>query len=353
MEGSMDDKPTFIYRDGMISDKEYVTWLHDLKERYLRGQVRTIVQAQNEMLSYYWSLGRDIMKKKAESKWGSGFFNQLSLDMKAMFPGDSGFSVTNLKYMKRWYAFYNDGAAIRHQAGDEFDVAIRQQPGDELEMPDIFAVVPWRHHIQIFTKSHSIEEALFYISKVATEGWSRSRLESQMEKQLFLAQGAAITNFEQTLPSSQIQIAKEILKDPYHFGFLNMKEEYAEKDLEDALVSNVTQFLLELGKGFAYVGRQMELRMDDETAFFPDLVFYHIPQKRYVIIELKAVKFEPEFAGKLNFYVTAATIYTKSVTKQFSLDLAKHNSQYQPVDVKQYDRVHDRYLCIDWYAPRA
>lgn len=152
----MDDKPTFIYRDGMISDKEYVAWLHDLKERYLRGQVRTIVQAQNEMLSYYWSPGRDIMKKKAESKWGSGFFNQLSLDMKAMFPGDSGFSVTNLKYMKRWYAFYNDGAAIRHQAGDEFDVAIRQQPGDELEMPDIFAVVPWRHHIQIFTKSHSI-----------------------------------------------------------------------------------------------------------------------------------------------------------------------------------------------------
>lgn len=149
-----------------------------------------------------------------------------------------------------------------------------------------------------------------------------------------------------------------------------MKEEYAEKDLEDALVSNVTQFLLELGKGFAYVGRQMELRMDDETAFFPDLVFYHIPQKRYVIIELKAVKFEPEFAGKLNFYVTAATIYTKSVTKQFSLDLAKHlprkgnrtpmnklnavrNAQYQPIDVKQYDHVHDRYLCIDWYAPRA
>lgn len=322
----MDEKPTFISRDGMIADKEYVAWLHDLKERYLRSQVRTVIQAHNEMLTYYWSLGRDIVKKKAESKWGSDFFNQLSLDMKAMFPGDSGFSVTNLKYMKRWYAFYNDGAAIRHQAGDEicilrgnehdtvihhqvgdeFDVAIRHQPVDELEMPEIFAVVPWRHHVQIFTKSKSLDEALFYINKVAAEGWSRSRLDSQMEKQLFLAQGAVVTNFEQTLPSSQIQIAKEILKDPYHFGFLNMKEEYAEKDLEDALVSNVTQFLLELGKGFAYVGRQMELRMDDETAFFPDLVFYHIPQKRYVIIELKAVKFEPEFAGKLNFYVTAA-----------------------------------------------
>ena len=310
----MDEKPAFIYRDGMTADKEYVSWLHDLKERYLHSQERTVIHAQNEMLTYYWSLGRDIVKKKAESKWGSGFFNQLSLDMKAMFPGDSGFSVTNLKYMKRWYAFYNDGVAIRHQAGDgigilqgdEHDTVIRQQAGDELEIPDIFAVIPWRHHIQIFTKSHSIEEALFYINKVATEGWSRSRLESQMERQLFLAQGAAVTNFEQTLPSSQIQIAKEILKDPYHFGFLSMKEDYEEKDLEDALVSNVTQFLLELGKGFAYVGRQMELRMDDETAFFPDLVFYHIPQKRYVIIELKAVKFEPEFAGKLNVYVTAA-----------------------------------------------
>ena len=118
----------------MIADKEYVAWLHDLKERYLCSQVRTIIQAQNEMLSFYWSLGRDIVKKKAESKWGSGFFNQLSLDMKAMFPGDSGFSATNLKYMKRWYTFYNDGTAICQQAVDEFGVAIRQQPADELEI---------------------------------------------------------------------------------------------------------------------------------------------------------------------------------------------------------------------------
>ena len=322
----MDEKPSFISRDGMIADKEYVTWLHDLKERYQCSQLRTIIKAQSEMLTYYWSLGRDIVKKKAESKWGSGFFNQLSLDMKAMFPGDTGFSVTNLKYMKRWYAFYNNAIAIRHQAGDdidiihgvkpettirhqtgdEIDVAIRQQPADELEMPDIFAAVPWRHHVQIFTKSSSLEEALFYINKVATEDWSRSRLESQMEKQLFLTQGKAITNFELTLPSAQSQLATEILKDPYHLGFLSMNDEYEEKDLEDALVSNVTQFLLELGKGFSYVGRQMELRMPGGQTFFPDLIFYHIPQHRYVIIELKAVKYIPEFAGKLNFYVTAA-----------------------------------------------
>jgi predicted nuclease of restriction endonuclease-like (RecB) superfamily len=123
---------------------------------------------------------------------------------------------------------------------------------------------------------------------------------------LYKSQGAAITNFDKTLPSPQSQLAKELLKDPYNFEFLTMKKGYDEKDLEDELVKNITNFLLELGKGFAYVGRQMELRMDEETAFFPDLVFYHIPQKRYVIIELKAVKFVPEFAGKLNFYVTAA-----------------------------------------------
>lgn len=330
----MEEKPTFISRDGMISDKEYVAWLHDLKERYMRSQVRTIVHAQNEMLTYYWSLGRDIVKKKAESKWGSGFFNQLSLDMKAMFPGDSGFSSANLRYMKRWYEFYYENVIIlqqaaeifpqqpiieeelvkRHQSGDEIVqqsaeqliFPIRQQIADELEMPSVFGVVPWFHHVQIFTKSSSLDEALFYIKKVAAEGWSRSKLESQMEKQLFLTQGTAVTNFEQTLPSTQIQLAKEILKDPYHFGFLRMKEEYEEKDLEDALVSNVTQFLLELGKGFSYVGRQMELKMPGGQTFFPDLIFYHIPQHRYVIIELKAVKYIPEFAGKLNFYVTAA-----------------------------------------------
>ena len=140
---------------------------------------------------------------------------------------------------------------------------------------------------------------------VVEEGWSRSRLENQIAANLFGSQGAAITNFSSTLPDTQSQLAKEILKDPYHFGFLSMNEKYDENDLEDALVSKVTQFLLELGKGFSYVGRQMELQMPGGQTFFPDLLFYHIPQHRYVVVELKVVKFIPEFAGKLNFYVTA------------------------------------------------
>lgn len=173
-------------------------------------------------------------------------------------------------------------------------------------MPKLFGQVPWRRHVEIFSKSTSLEEALFYIDRVAEEGWSHSWLEDQIAHNLYRNQGSAITNFDIALPAPQSQLAKEILKNEYNLSFINAESVRQEKDLEEALVANVTRFLLELGKGFAYVGRQMELRIDDETAFFPDLVFYHIPQKRYVIIELKAVKFEPEFAGKLNFYVTAA-----------------------------------------------
>ena len=333
----MSDKPTFTFRDGMTADEGYVQWIADIKQRFRQSQIKAAVRVNTAMLEFYWSMGRDIVELRAESKWGSGFFDQLSLDMRTAFPDETGFSVTNLKYMKRWYAFYSERVAICPQVGDEFGAAlvsktghkqnvtirqqladelgaaIRQQPADEsgpkvgsrLEMPEIFGRIPWFHHVHIISKCHSLEEALFYINRVTEEGWSRSRLEAQVAANLFGSQGAAITNFEHTLPALQSQLAKEILKDPYHFGFLSMGKEYEEKDLEDALVSNVTRFLMELGKGFSYVGRQMELQMPGGQTFFPDLLFYHIPQHRYVVIELKVVKYIPEFAGKLNFYVTA------------------------------------------------
>ena len=150
-----------------------------------------------------------------------------------------------------------------------------------------------------------MEEALFYVRQIVDGGWSRPTLNNYIDKHLYQSQGVAVTNFANTLPAPQSQLAKEILKDPYHFDFLSMNEEYEEKDLEEALVAKVTQFLIELGKGFSYVGRQMELQMPGGQTFFPDLLFYHIPQHRYVVIELKVVKYIPEFAGKLNFYVTA------------------------------------------------
>ena len=333
----MSDKPTFTFRDGMTADEGYVQWIADIKQRFRQSQIKAAMRVNTAMLEFYWSMGQDIVELRAESKWGTGFFDQLSLDMRTAFPDETGFSVTNLKYMKRWYAFYSERVAICPQVGDEFGAAlvsktvdkqnvtirqqladelvaaIRQQPADEsgpkvgsrLEMPEIFGRIPWFHHVHIISKCQSLEEALFYINRIAEEGWSRSRLEAQVAANLFGSQGAAITNFEHTMPAPQSQLAKEILKDPYHFGFLSMGEEYEEKDMEDALVSNVTRFLMELGKGFSYVGRQMELQMPGGQTFFPDLLFYHIPQHRYVVIELKVVKYIPEFAGKLNFYVTA------------------------------------------------
>ena len=314
------DKPTFVYRDGMLADMEYVEWLSNVKARFRQSQIKASIRVNTAMLEFYWSIGRDLVALRAEKRWGAGVVKQFALDMRQAFPNETGFSDTNVKYMKRWYSFYYErvtkgqqvadqmkGDKKRHQLGDQIETAKKShQVGDQLEMPELFGKVPWRHHVQIFCHCATLDEALFYLNKIIEEGWSRSWLEDQIAAKLFLTQGSAVTNFSQTLPLPQSQLAKEILKDPYHFDFLTMKEKYDEHDLEEALVANVTQFLLELGKGFSYVGRQMELQMPGGQTFFPDLVFYHIPQHRYVIIELKAVKYIPEFAGKLNFYVTAA-----------------------------------------------
>lgn len=297
--------PQFIKRDSMLADADYVQWLSDLKQRYRQSQAKAAVHVNHGMLEFYWSLGRDIVALKAESKWGSDFYNQLSVDLKQTFPQQKGFSVTNLKYIKRWYLFYYEQIIIRQQAADEFKEKNRQQPADDLELPIKFALIPLYHHIEIATKCHSLQEAFFYINQVIEGNWSRGRLEDEIKGDLFARQGGAITNFENTLPAHQQELAQEILKDPYNFAFLDIEKEHDERQLEEALVSNITRFLLELGQGFSFVGRQMELQMPGGQTFYPDLIFYHIPQHRYVVVELKAVKYIPEFAGKLNFYVTA------------------------------------------------
>ena len=309
-------KPEFVSRDGIIANTDYIQWLADVKKRFRESQARATVKVNTEMLEFYWSIGRDLVNLRAESRWGAGVVKQFALDMRETFPDSTGFSYTNVKYMKRWYNFYNEPVIKGQQAADLIPNEKGQRTVDQfgkgqqvanlLEMPDVFGRVPWYHHVEIIEHCNSLDEALFYVNKVAKEGWSRSMLENQLETHLFQREGAIPSNFDSTLPAEQSQGAQQIFKDPYHFEFLSLQENYTEHELEEALVHNITHFLLELGKGFAYVGRQMELRMEDGTAFFPDLVFYHIPQKRYVVIELKAVEFMPEFAGKLNFYVTAA-----------------------------------------------
>ena len=318
-------KPEFIHRDGMIASTDSVQWLSDLKQRYHQSQIKAVVRINQSMLEFYWSLGRDIVAIKAESKWGSGVLQQLSIDLQQMFPEEKGFSYRNIRYMKQWYLFYYEQVTKWHQAGAKIDDSNCQQLvgefwqqhvaklemskwhqlGAELEMPSDFALVPWKHHVEIISKSNSLDEALFYINQTIAGNWSRSRLEDEIKSGLYKRQGKAITNFSNTLALPEQQLAQEILKDPLDLNFLHLKKGYDEHVLEEALVTNITNFLLELGKGFSYVGRQMELQMPGGQTFFPDLIFYHIPQHRYVVVELKAVKYIPEFAGKLNFYVTA------------------------------------------------
>jgi predicted nuclease of restriction endonuclease-like (RecB) superfamily len=304
------NEPIIVKRDNMIADSSYVNWLKDLKKRYRSSQTKAAVAVNAEMLKFYWSLGRDINFLKVEVKWGDGLLSQLSLDLKNIFPQETGFSVTNLKYMKRWYHFYYDAVVIRRQAadesGDETLFPIRQQAADELEMPEIFALVPWMHHVRIFSKCQDLKEAIFYIRKTIDGNWSRTVLDDNLKYDLFNKQGKALTNFSTQTELPQGVLAQEILKDPYNFNFLAMRQGYNERDFEDALVGNITRFLLELGQGFAFVGRQMELQMPNGKAYFPDLVFYHTKLKCYIVVELKVVDFIPEFVGKLNFYVSAA-----------------------------------------------
>ena len=311
-------KPEFVKRDGIIADGKYVEWLGELKQRYQRSQIKAAVRVNHSMLEFYWSLGRDIIALKAESQWGTGVLQQLSLDLKKMFPNETGFSYRNIRYMRQWYAFYYQRVTNWQQPIAKlaelnwqqpiakFDEAIRQQPIDELVFPDAFALVPWGHHIQVMSKSKSVDEALFYIKQTIANNWSITDLKYEMKGDLYARHSSALTNFSDTMTLPQQKLAQEVMKSPYQLGFLNLKQDHSEDDLEEALVNNITRFLLELGQGFSYVGRQMELVMPDGSTFVPDLVFYHTRLKCYIVVELKSVKFMPEFVGKLNFYVSAA-----------------------------------------------
>ena len=301
------ETPSFVCRDSMTADEGYVEWVSDVKKRFRRCQIKATIRVNTTMLEFYWSIGRDLVAMRAEERWGAGVVKQFALDMRQAFPDITGFSLTNVKYMKQWYLFYSERFVKSHQVGGSLTITEKShQIGDQLEMPEVLGQVPWKHHVYIVSKCRTLEEAFFYIDRIVAEGWSRSFLEHQLNSNLYENRGSAITNFDATLPISQSEAAKELLKKEYDLSFITVEEVKREKDLENALANNITRFLLELGRGFSYVGRQMELQMPGGQTFFPDLVFYHIPQHRYVVVELKAVKFIPEFAGKLNFYVTAA-----------------------------------------------
>lgn len=265
---------------------EYRQWLSELKARYRHVQLKAAVSVNTTLLQFYWELGADIAVQQTQHAWGSGFLAQLSADLGKEFPGVAGFSKRNLEQIRRWYAFWNQSPTIAQQAASQL------------------MGIPWWHHVVILSKCKQHNEALYYVQATLAHGWSRSVLVHQIESGLWQREGKAITNFAHTLPAVQSDLAVQMLKDPYTFDFLSLTPEHTERELETALIDHITQFLLELGAGFAYMGRQVPLQVG-ERDFFLDLLFYHARLHCYVVVELKTVDFEPEFAGKLNFYLRA------------------------------------------------
>ena len=287
----------------LANDTEFKTWITQIKKQVRGAQIKASIAVNEEMLELYWNIGKDISERNFEKSYGSKFFEKTSLELKTEFPDTQGFSVTNLKYMKRFYKFYEP---IRHQLGDEFNA-------------NIFTI-PWRHHIEIFTRAKSIEEALFFISKTKENGWSRAMLINMMDTKLFETRGNTINNFALTLPENESECAKEILKDEYKFEFLSMSEKHEEKDLHKGLEQNLIQFLLELGNGFAFVGSHVPFVVNGDD-YELDLLFYHLKLHCYIVVELKVVKFQSEFVSKLNFYCNAVNHMMKDKTDKNTIGL--------------------------------
>lgn len=344
-------------------DRQYKKWVIELKSKIQSAQVKAAIAVNRELLELYWELGKEICEKQKVANWGDGLIERLAKDLSAAFPGVKGFSRTNLSYIRQWYLFYQPAivpqvvgeldvkkgevivpqvvaeiAGIEKipQAGGQFvqqlvgQIGKMQQAvavlGDDREKGGIEKVsqvvrqIPWGHNVLIINKCSDVSEALFYVRATIRNNWSRATLATQIESKLYRRQGRAIDNFSLTLPEAQSELAKETLKNPYNFDFLTLGKEARERDLETALTMHIQKFILELGQGFAYMGRQFPLRVGGDD-FYLDLLFYHTRLRCYVIVELKADEFRPEYTGKLNFYLNVVNAQLRHPQDQRSIGI--------------------------------
>ena len=296
-------------------DCDYKDWLVELKERFYSHRLKASCATNGYLLDFYWKLGRDIEAKQYTNTYGSGFYKNLSQDLKNEMPGVKGFSPINLRYMSKFFKLYAPLYSNIPQTAELFSDSLsdsnvpqvaeqfekRQQPVDDFNL--LFSI-PWDHHRRIIDKcKDDMDKALFFVRKTWENNWGRDALLNWLDTDLYERDGKAVTNFQSTLPAVQSNLARQITKDPYQLDFLNLREKYDEHDIEEELVNNVTRFLLELGKGFSYMGRQIRLEVGQQE-FFPDLLFYNAHLHAYVVIELKAQSFHPSFLGQLSFYVS-------------------------------------------------
>lgn len=261
---------------------DYAVWLAELKTRIHGAQQRATLAVSRELVQLYWQIGRDILQRQNRDGWGAKVIDRLAQDLRNAFPDMKGFSPRNLKYMRAFADAWPDSEFVQ----------------------EVLAQLPWYHQIALLDKLKTADERRWYAAKALEQHWSRNVLVMQIEARLLERSGQAVTNFPVTLPRPQSDLAGECLRDPYRFGFLGLTENAQEREIENALVKHVTEFLLELGAGFAYVGRQVLLNVGGEE-FFIDLLFYHLKLRCFVVVELKTGDFKPEHLGKLGFYLTA------------------------------------------------
>ena len=344
------------------TNETYRDWIREVSSRFRRSQIKAAVKVNDEMLRFYWSLGRDMEAQKEAYAWGSHFYKTISEDLRTELPDVKSFSPRNLLYMHQFYRLFPE-AGIEPKIGAQLDnsvftkqlvsqlsdVGIAQQDVSQIPATDEVFRIPWGHMIQIMNKARGDrEKALFYVRKTMENNWSRAVLLNFLDTDLYERQGKALTNFAQTLPAEQSDLAQEITKDPYSFDFLTLRKEYDEKELKDALMDRVQNFLMELGTGFAYMGREVRIEIGN-TEKYLDMLFYNTQRHCYIVVEVKAGKFDSSYAGQLGTYVVAVNHQLKTehdnptlgllvcknldtVEEQYALE-----SSSQPLGISRYE----------------
>lgn len=315
----------------------YKRLLVDIKNRVRQGQVKAYISVNAEMLATYWDIGKMIHVRQQEEGWGKGVIPRLASDLKNELAEEKGFSERNLKVMVQFYSEYplassigqlpvaqleNDTNSFSLQSVSELKSSIRQLPVAQLQTMDyqLFISVGWSHHIILIQKIKDLPTRNWYMQQIVEQGWSRDTLVTQIKSNIHERQGVSVHNFERTLPDIHSNWAKQVFKDPYIFDFTTLVSEFSERELELELVKHVEKFLVELGAGFAFVGRQYKLEVSNKD-FYIDLLFYHLKMRCFVVIDLKKGDFLPEYAGKMNFYCSAVDDILKHETDKPTIGL--------------------------------
>ena len=343
-------------------DEAYSNWITEISKRFRQCQIRAAVKTNDEMLRFYWTLGSDMEERKASYEWGSHFYSQISKDLLKELPEVGSFSPRNLLYMHQFYRLFPDALNAKQVVSQlEFGEIVKQdvsqlefgeivkQDVSQFDDRELVFMVPWGHMVQIINKCKGDKnKALFYVKKTLENNWSRAVLLNFLDTDLYERQGKAITNFSLTLPENQSDLAQQMTKDPYCFDFLTLQQRYNEKELKDALMSKAEKFLMELGTGFALMGREVRLEVGD-TEKYLDMLFYNTRRHCYVVVEVKAVDFDSSFAGQLGTYVVAVNHQIKTELDNPTIGLLickgmdKVEAQYalestsQPLGISSYE----------------